>query len=94
MNLKSLCWMSENASRGLPSSRVAPHISICLRYPQGVQRKRVMASPYFRLHEMFWYLLISTKWISGDNRANVNDHIEMLEQLSIFGNAIFCTSPR
>ena len=96
MDLKSLCWMLENAPRGPPLLRVARHISsICLRSPQGTQRKRIMASPHLaRLHQMFWYLLMKTKWISRNNPANANDHIEMLEHLSIFGNAVICTSPQ
>ena len=96
MDLKSLCWMLENAPRGSPLLRVARHISsICLRNPQGIQRKRIITSPHlFRLHEMFWYLLIKTKWISRDNPANANDHIEMLEHLSILGSAVICTSPQ
>lgn len=98
MDLKSLCWMLENAPRGPPLLRVARHISsICLRNPQGIQRKRIMSSPHlFRLHEMFWYLLIKIKWISRDNpaNANLNDHIEMLEHLSILGSAVICTSPQ
>lgn len=98
MDLKSLCWMLENAPRGPPLLRVARHISsICLRNPQGIQRKRIMSSPHlFRLHEMFWYLLIKIKWISRDNpaNANLNDHMEMLEHLSILGSAVICTSPQ
>jgi len=94
MDLKSLCWMLENAPRGPPLLRVARHISgICLRNPHGM--KRIMASPHlFRLHEMFWYLLIKIKWTSRDNPANANGHIEMLEHLSILGSAIICTSPQ
>ena len=99
IDLKSLCWMLEKAPRGPPLLRVARHISsICLRNPQGIQRKRIMASPHlFRLHEMFWYLLIKTKRISRNNPAKANDpshHIEMLEHLSIFGSAVICTSPQ
>ena len=97
IDLKSLCWMLKHAPRGPPLLRVARHISsICLRNPlQGIQRKRIMASPHlFRLHEMFWYLLIKIKWISRNNPENANDHIEMLEHLSILGSAIICTSPQ
>ena len=98
MDLKSLCWMLENAPRGPPLLRVARHISsICLRDPQGIQRKRIMASPHLsRLHEMFWYLLLKTKWVSGDNpvSANAKKHFEMLEHLSMIGSAVICTSPQ
>ena len=97
IDLKSLCWMLENAPRGPPLLRVARHISsICLCDPQGIQRKRIMASPHlFRLHETFWYLLIKIKWTSKNNptRANVRS-IEMLEHLAVFGSAIICTSPQ
>ena len=96
IDLKSLCWMLENAPRGPPLLRVARHISsICLRDPQGIQRKLIMASPHlFRLHETFWYLLTKIKWTSRNNPTNANDHIEMLEHLSIFGSAVVCTSPQ
>ena len=96
IDLKSLCWMLENAPRGPPLLRVAQHIScICVRDPQGIQRKRIMASPHlFRLHEMFWYLLIKTKWMSKGNLANAEKHKEMLEHLSMFGSAVICTSPQ
>ena len=96
MDLKSLCWMLENAPRGPPLLRVARHISsICLRSPQGTQRKRIMASPHLaRLHQMFWYLLMKIKWISRNRPANANDHIEILEHLSIFGRTVICTSPQ
>jgi hypothetical protein len=96
IDLKSLCWMLENAPRGPPLLRVARHISsICLRNPQGKQRKRIMASPHlFRLHEMFWYLLTKTMWISRNNPANAKDHIGMLEHLSVFGSIVICTSPQ
>ena len=96
MNLKSLCWMLENAPLGPPSLRVARHISsIWFRNPQGIQLERIMASPHlFRLHLMFWHHLIKIKWIFRDNPSNTNDHIEMLEHLSILGSAFICTSPQ
>ena len=96
MDLKSLCWMLENAPRGPPSLRVAQHISsICLRNPHGTQRERIIASPHlFRLHEMFWYLLIKIMRISKDNPANANNLSEMLEHLSILGSTVICTSPQ
>ena len=98
MDLKLLCWMLENASRGPPLLRVARHISsICRRSPQDQQRKWIMASHpshFSRLHETFWYLLTKIKWTSRNNPTNANDCIEMLEHLSILGSAIICTSPQ
>ena len=96
IDLKSLCWMLEKAPRGPPLLCVARHISsIC--FHDSMQRKQIMASPHlFRLHETFWYLLMKTKRISGNNPANLkaDDHIELLEHLSIFGTAVICISPQ
>lgn len=94
IDIKSLCWMLENAPRGLPLLRVAQHISnIQLCRSQGAQFERIVASSQlFRLHETFWYLLMKIKRISGGNPRNANDNTELLQHLSIFGMAIICTS--
>ena len=84
MDLKSLCWMLENAPRGPPLLRVARHISsICLRDPQGIQRKRIMASPHLsRLHEMFWYLL------GGDSDAEEEERGRVLRVRNKVGTSV------
>jgi hypothetical protein len=95
MNIKSLCWMLENAPRGQPLSRVAQHVSsIFISKSQAAERKRIMASPHlYRLHEAFWDLLMKIKWISRGNPTNVNGNTT-LEQLAIFGRAIICVSAK
>ena len=96
MDLRSLCWVLGNAPRGPSLLRVAQHItSICFCSSEGTRRERIMTSPHlFRIHETFWYLVMKIKRISRNNPENANDHVEILQHISIFGSAVICTSPQ
>ncbi|KAF8952332.1 hypothetical protein BDZ97DRAFT_771770 [Flammula alnicola] len=98
MDIKSLCWMLENAPRGRPLSRVAQHMSAILsqesdRRQRGGNGMRILESPYLsRIHETFWHLLLQTRRLTHGKLENANEMPDMLVEISIFGRSIVYTS--